>query len=128
MLNKLLACCSSLSKTPLRLEKCGLSSLRGEQAHKTLTACLVTLLVICVICLPLPVTGTTPFGEAKNVWHERNVATLYEGEEREFDDLATRFLFPLHLFSSPATLVSLLNFLAGFSSVPIHPMMTKAWI
>ena len=62
----------------------------------------------------MPVTGTTSFGEAKDVCYERNLAKLtafFEEEEWEYDDYAGRFLFPLHQFNSSATLVSLFGFL-----------------
>jgi hypothetical protein len=124
-------CVKRLADVPRSLEKSWYKNMRREHAHRWLAkdigtyhkrlAALLTLVVVGSICLPLLVTAKSSFGKAKDVCYERQLAKLsdfYEGEEWEFDDYANRHLFPLHLFNSIATIVSLLSFLAWLFHSP----------
>jgi hypothetical protein len=95
--------------------------------------------LILAICLPLLATLSTSFGEAKEVCYERNLAKITEsfennrspqseylgGEGWHFDDINNRHLFPLHLFNSLSSAVSLVSFLTWLFCSPHTTPATK---
>jgi hypothetical protein len=102
-----------LSSACLRIEKRWHASARSH-AHPKMVAALLALVVLCIACLPLFLTGTTSFGAAKDVCYERQLSKLVAMAQREGRpfDKETHFpshfhLFPLHMMNVLSTVVSL---------------------
>ena len=115
-----------LSCAPLRpanIELACFRTVRKDTFHgKTFFACLAAS-TFCVVLLPLFVTGTTSFGAAREECYDRTVERLHSSffdigsqvvhdptQDHNFDNVNTRHLFPVHLFNSIATVVSLFGF------------------
>ena len=89
-----------LGDVPLLMESDFHAWIRGQNSHPQKVSTFLTLVVVCVITLPLLATGETSFQDAKGVCYDRNMAKLadfYEDEEWAFPDHATRVLFPMPL-------------------------------
>ena len=86
---------------------------------KTFFTC-QSVATLLVIVLPLFVTNTASYGAASKVCYDRNFAwrnvTHFDVESLKYDpewdmgDLANYHLFPVHLFNSIATVMSLFGF------------------
>jgi len=101
---------------PICVEKRLHALVRREDGHSMTLAAVLTLMVGCEVCMPLFVTGELSFGAAEEECYERIYAVLAErharDEDWDFDAKATRRLFPVHLYNSMSTVVSLLGFLS----------------
>jgi hypothetical protein len=93
---------------------------RGDTFYpKTFFTCQVVATLL-VILLPLFVTNTAPYGAAGKVCYDRtftrwnvtylDVDSQHYDPEWDMDDSADWHLFPVHLFNSIATVMSLFGF------------------
>jgi hypothetical protein len=90
---------------------------RSEAFHPTAFITGIIAITLCVFLLPLLVTGTWSYGAASTVCYNRTIAyrnatrfdveSQYYDPDWEMDDNAPWHLFPVHLFNSTATAVSL---------------------
>ena len=96
--------------------------LRGPNFYaKTFFTSLVAI-TLCAVLLPLFVTGTSSYGAASGVcydrfallrisWYEDPDSPYYDPEwDVDADESAVYHLFPVHLFNSISTVVSLFGF------------------
>ena len=90
---------------------------RSEAFHPKAFITGIIAITLCVFLLPLFVTGTWSCGAASSVCYDRTFERLnatYTDVESplydpdwDMDDSANRHLFPVHLFNSTSTAVSL---------------------
>ena len=95
-------------------------AIRKETFHAKTFYASLTAATLCVVLLPLFVTGTASYGAAGKVYYDRsfsrNVAFYLDEDspdykpDWEMDDQAVNHLFPQHLFNSLSTVVSLFGF------------------
>jgi hypothetical protein len=114
---------------PLTMPDCSASAfelvcyftVRGVTFYRKvgLFACL-SVVNLCVVLLPLFMTQTISYGAARKVCHDYTFMWINETKfdvdsrsydpEWDMDDFATWDLFPIHLFNSISTVVSLFGF------------------
>jgi hypothetical protein len=92
-------------------------ALRSKTFHIKKFAALLAIFTFCAALLPLFVAGTSSYSAARDICYDRTYtrynATFTDKDspaydpEWNFDDVATRHLFPQHLFNTIATVVSL---------------------
>ena len=88
-------------------------AVRSENFHAKTFYMSLAAGILCVVLLPLFVTNTTSYGAAKKVCYDRAFSRILDEDssqynpDLDFDDHASRHLFPQHLFNSLSTVVSL---------------------
>jgi hypothetical protein len=88
-------------------------AIRSKTFHATTFYASLAATNLCVVMIPLFVTNTTSYGAAKKVCYDRAFSRILDEDssqynpDLDFDDHASRHLFPQHLFNSLSTVVSL---------------------
>jgi hypothetical protein len=107
----------------LALELACYLALRSETFYVQTFTTFLCGVTLCVVMSPLFLTGTTSYGAATEMCYDytyarvnatqsilANIDSPEYNPEWSMDDIATRHLFPQHLFNSISTVISLFGF------------------